>query len=1031
MSSPVGAAEARPAVTAVLVAANGERWLPALLGGLAAQTRPPDRVVAVVTAGEDRSLDLLRDALGPQAVVEAPRAAGFGAAIDVGVDAADRARSSVPGGGDAWLWLLHDDCAPDPRALSALLDAAAGDPRAAVLGPKVRAWPAERRLCSAGLSITGTGRREAGVEPGELDQGQHDSVRPVLAVDSAGMLVRRPVWEALHGFDPHLPMFRDDVDFGWRANRAGHRVLVCPQAVVYHAEAGRTGQRRLHAVRGSADRADRRSALYALLANVSAVALPFVALRLVAGSLLRAAGFVLGKAPALARDELLALAGVVAHPSAVLAGRRERKRSATTPASSVRTLLPPWQSPYRRGLDVVLGRLTLLRGTDTGAEHSRHSRDPVSPAAGQPAAMRRWLSALAAHAGLVAVGVATLVALLAGRGLLGPDALQGGALLPPPAGAADWWHSYLASWHPVGLGSAAEAPTYVGVLALLSTALLGKAWLALDVLVLFAVPLATATAYLALLRWVRSPAVRVVAALTYGLLPAMTGAVAQGRLGTLVATIALPMLARSATALLSSPGSQQQSGSRWGAVFSTGLWLAVVAAFAMVALPLAAVLAVFAALLLVRSVRGVVQLGAVFVVALAALLPELPALLFAPVRWLGEAGFAGALVVEPGFGAALGLGRPGGPGMAPAWISLGVVVAAAAALLRRDRRAGVLAAWLVAQVAFAAALVESRIVTPTTPGYAEVLVWPGFATTLAQAGLLAAAALAADGVASRLAGRRFSWRQPTAVLVAVLAAATPVLGLVWLAASGVAGPLHRAAAVPLPSYLLAQQQSDARTRTLLLHGDTTRLRYSLVRDDGLRTGEDALAPAARSTAGLDTVVARLVSSPTAAEVSRLAGYGVAQLVAAAPADAELTAALDEAPGLRRTSAGTLGAAAWQLTAPTGRARLVTAGSPDVVLPSGASTVAVDVPSSAASRSVVLAETFDSDWRAELDGSTLPAHRYAGWAQAFRVAPDSGGELRVVRGGDTRRWWLLAQAGVVLAALVVAGPGIRRERGAHR
>ena len=66
----------------------------------------------------------------------------------------------------------------------------------------------------------------------------------MLAVNTAGMLVRRDVLRALGGFDRQLPIFGNDVDFGWRAAPAGHRTIVVPQAVVFHAEAAHRGSRR-------------------------------------------------------------------------------------------------------------------------------------------------------------------------------------------------------------------------------------------------------------------------------------------------------------------------------------------------------------------------------------------------------------------------------------------------------------------------------------------------------------------------------------------------------------------------------------------------------------------------------------------------------------------------------------------------------------------------------------------------------------------------------------------------------------------
>src|SRR5690606_2272724 len=118
-----------------------------------------------------------------------------------------------------WVWLLHDDCAPDVNALRALLAAADRDPKAAILGPQLREWHDRRVLLEIGVTVSRSGRRDTGLEPKEYDQGQHDEihgVRDVLSVSTAGMLIRLDVWEELSGLDPSLPLFRDDLDLCWR-----------------------------------------------------------------------------------------------------------------------------------------------------------------------------------------------------------------------------------------------------------------------------------------------------------------------------------------------------------------------------------------------------------------------------------------------------------------------------------------------------------------------------------------------------------------------------------------------------------------------------------------------------------------------------------------------------------------------------------------------------------------------------------------------------------------------------------------------
>ena len=204
-------------VAALLVSHDGARWLPAVIDGLRAQRSPVDRVVAIDTTSRDDSPELLREAFGE--VHTAPGSTSFPAAVALGLE---QVRDCE------WVWILHDDSNPDPGALEALLAAAAADPDADILGPKLREWPSLRRLLEIGVTISGTGRRETGLERGEYDQGQHDDVHTVLAVNTAGMLVRRSVLEKLGGFDQQLPIFGNDVDFGWRAAAAGHKTIVVP-----------------------------------------------------------------------------------------------------------------------------------------------------------------------------------------------------------------------------------------------------------------------------------------------------------------------------------------------------------------------------------------------------------------------------------------------------------------------------------------------------------------------------------------------------------------------------------------------------------------------------------------------------------------------------------------------------------------------------------------------------------------------------------------------------------------------------------
>ena len=259
----------------MLVSHDGERWLPTVLEGLAGQLAPVAHCVAVDTGSKDGSADLLADAFGQDSVIALPSSTGFPAALRAGLAHLDQL-----GADTEWVWVLHDDASPHPEALLALLAGAADDPDADVLGPMLREWPSLKRLLELGVTISGTGRRETGLERGEYDQGQYSEPRHVLAVNTAGMLVRRRVLDELGGLDDELPIFGNDLDFGWRAAAAGHKTVAVPQAVVFHAEAAHRGLRRTPLTGRHTHFQERRAALFTLLANSRSRVWPLQAVRL-------------------------------------------------------------------------------------------------------------------------------------------------------------------------------------------------------------------------------------------------------------------------------------------------------------------------------------------------------------------------------------------------------------------------------------------------------------------------------------------------------------------------------------------------------------------------------------------------------------------------------------------------------------------------------------------------------------------------------------------------------------------------------
>ncbi|MFG2073993.1 glycosyltransferase family 2 protein [Nonomuraea maritima] len=573
----------RPFVTAVVVAHDGARWLGETLRALLSQSRRPDRVSGVDNGSKDGSADLLAQTLGAGNVISLPRTTGFGEAV------AEALADLPPAGREEWIWLIHDDCAPDRRALEALLAAAEDDPKAAVLGPKLRDWIDRRRLLEMGVTVGRTGRRDTGLEPGEFDQGQYGGTRDVLSVSTAGMLIRRDVWEKAGGLDPYLPLFRDDLDLCWRVRNAGHKVLSVTSAVAWHAEAS---ARRRRPVAVSADhprRLDRRNAIFVVLANLPLGAMLWALLRNVVSALVRTVLFVVSKQPANALDEVLAMGSILAHPGRLRQARRARRQGRKRGYVVIKHLMTSRWTTFRRFTDMVQGFLSGEGPLDPQGRHQHAATDDENELVPPPdtGAVKRFVG----RPGVVLMFALSLVALVAERSLLGGERLGGGALVPVAGGATDLWTFYTEGFHDVGLGSTAPAPPYVAVLAVLSTLAFGKPWVAVSVLLLGSVPLAGATAYLATRHLVPAVSARAWAAGTYALLPVATGAISAGRLGTAVVFVLIPVYAWLIAMLLSGEPRRARR-SAWG----LGLLLTVGTAFVPLVYPLVAVLGIASAL---------------------------------------------------------------------------------------------------------------------------------------------------------------------------------------------------------------------------------------------------------------------------------------------------------------------------------------------------------------------------------------------------------------------------------------------------
>ncbi len=866
-----------PTVAAIVVAHRAERWLPTVLESHARLDFKPDTWIAVHDGTDARTTEILTEHFHSSQIIAVKPGLGFGEKVAA-------ATASLPQAD--WYWLLHDDVIVGPGTLTGLLNEATSSDDIGAVGPKIREWPSLRRLLEVGVTITGTGHRETGLEPGEPDAGQYDRPRDVLAVGTAGMLVRGSVWRALGGLDPNLPLFGDDIDFGWRLNRAGWRVRTAPESIVFHAEASRSLRRnRRGGVRPRVG--ERRAAgLYTVLANESSKRVFFVWLRLFFGSLIRSLGFLIGKDFRAFQRELAAVLTVFFAPKKLREARAARKPFVERTSKELAHLRPSFWHPYLHGLEIArAGLINIIKPEETPIIGHRavgmtlDERDLLMPE--QPAPMwRRW-------PWLTVVVLLGAAAIISGRSLP-PGRLYSSVLLGAPSSVFDWWALIVSRAHDVGVGSVDWPTTAVIPMAMASNVVWFSPGLTTWILLIFAVPLAAMTAHRFGRQLTDDRIPRMIWAISYGLLVATSGAVAGGRLGTVVALILVPVIASSLWRLVEEP--------RLVKVAQTAFVIAVAAAFAPI---MWWICLVVLGVLAWRWATLRKHFAIVMVVASVLLGPAMWTRVLAGARVWWEAGTPVAVnpsVVDVAFG----LG--GTEGQAPWWVMISVLIVGVIALVPRETRWSVTIAWIFATVMLAFALVASAVSFTPSSRVPEVSAWGGLPAALWLAGLLTAALFAAPAVRMR------RYRQYTRLAFALILI-FPILGLGWFMGRGIADPLTDVAPPAIPAYL-----TDAQITTLVLTGDLNEGIVAQVvnKMDGV-FGTESMGPNDARTQELKLLVESLLSGPTVEDVEALGDLGIGAIYSPR-VDANTERRMDAVPGLSPAGTDTAQSRVWMVTA---------------------------------------------------------------------------------------------------------------------
>jgi GT2 family glycosyltransferase len=999
-----------PRITALLVVHDGVTWLPEVVASIASQTLSADQILAIDTGSIDASAKLLKGARIPTVTLN--RTTSFGNAVAYGLSQLPPAIAGV----EEWLWILHDDCALNPSALEELVAAVADRPNIVMAGPKLLGWHDRTHLLEVGISIATNGSRWTGLEPNEYDQGQRDGIHEVLAVSTAGALIRRDVFEELGGFDANLELFRDDVDFGWRLHAAGHSAIVVPTAVGYHAQAAATERRAIDIEGAPLHRPlllDRRNAAYVLLANSSWWKLPLLALQLLGGSVVRSVAFLFAKLPGYAADEILAIATLIVKPGELIAARRVRRTQRLVTSGIVTRFIPSRWTQVRSGASRAIEnlRLRIFPDQEELAPISSDFDVVEDEEILQPLAHNSWKKVLSRP---LVIAYLALTVLSFGWARHRFGAIAGGALADSPHGVRDLFNFYSESWHLLGMGSNGEAPSWVLLVGLASALTFGNVALLISLFFIAAPFLALWSSHALLKRHTSSSVLSATGALLYALSPVAISSVDAGRLGVLVLIIALPL----AFTLYGQWDLIEERSIR--NIYGISLLLWVLACFNPILYGLVLAWSAFYiyqdfqassrnwrdSLFLARLTRR-----AIVPTTLTFLLAPISFQYFVhPTRLLLEIG-----LLEGGGGSHLALlANPGGEGSLPWWVIspitfLLIVTFFSITKARLYSLTGI--------VFLLVATVLSSLQVKGNGSTSSDLV--SSASMLAVATLLAslAAVVMFDDIRSRLESAHINYQHFAVALILLITVTYSATSSLWIFSAGANSPLQRSNGEVLPAYLTVEEDVKTLVVRPITQDNHTALAYFIARGDSAKLGEADVA--ADTSAFITSAVEGLIDNTGVGSSKVFAAFGIKYVFVKNPASQELIQTIDGLGGFTRASATDVGTV-WKVAQPTGRVIFTDFNGTVTILSEALGAVTAPGPGT-----ITLTENYSRSWQALAQGVRLEKSKSEYGLPQFKVT--EGGEVVFLHDGTYRRAWISIFAITLVTCIVMALPAGRRRR----
>jgi GT2 family glycosyltransferase len=213
---------------------NGKQFLAQFLPSLIMSCNKDVRVIIADNHSSDGSVEFLRENFPAVRIIENLSNDGFSKGYNEALTQVNA----------KYYCLLNSDIEVTKNWIRPVLEMMDKDSTIAAVQPKILSYKERDKFEYAGASggfLDFLGYpfcRGRVFDNLETDTGQYDTPTQVFWATGAALFVRREVYNQLGGLDEDFFAHMEEIDFCWRINNLGYKIMIQPSSVVYHVGGG-------------------------------------------------------------------------------------------------------------------------------------------------------------------------------------------------------------------------------------------------------------------------------------------------------------------------------------------------------------------------------------------------------------------------------------------------------------------------------------------------------------------------------------------------------------------------------------------------------------------------------------------------------------------------------------------------------------------------------------------------------------------------------------------------------------------------